>query len=1213
MSSTAPLALLSQPSRTEHQLRGFRAALSADADRQRSRAYVDGLDGWIASIRSPHTRRFYTYSLLEFVDWYERQYHRPPIPHNVKRAEAAAFTTWLSERDRGRDPGVDAERLRKVDRKLDLAIYKSLQQSPGMDIDQIRSRVAATPGIGTTILSGRTRLGIEKDDPDYALDKHLSCLVERKLLSREPSIEDIRTYRVKVAFTREHAMRLAEDIRTARVTAALTPEHAKRLAADLAAGTTGNVASLAAEMASRPLSPEEAKRVGIDFRADPKWFRYGVDKHTESQPVDRAGTVASRIAAISAFWSFLIQRGENYEGYHAPMRVNIWLDLQRQFAPRAREQKRRSRAEKSTDMTTFARLLSTTTNPSLEDVRDRAVLMVFFWTFVRAEELGKLKRQDVLWSSDPDRPPMIRVVGKGRKVREFQIPRGAYDALVALTNKLHELAEAAERRHPDVTARARVLLQPDAPLIPSLVRWGCIAASRGAKDEADAEVLRQDDLLKGLTRAGFSQLLWRRAALAEILPGSPEYKRVHPHGLRHLGIRQAIRRGVPLPWIKHAAGHGSLAVTDVYTEEYDTAVVSLEGQQPQAAPLPVPAAPERPARETRQVIETVGTSVEEAPHAVSLDRQAPPPDVEATVEVERSDLPAPGTPPGRGISGMAHVGATEIPEARAPAARPGEGLQQIGTTGPLPPSAQPPNWAYTKEQDIDRLVTKPRWKGDPLVNVYEGAASQLVWWYGPTGKLQPRMPVISFDQAAGTAADAVDVQAGIGQLWMRWMWSTSGAKGPMAAAALVQWLGVSLDITVVTDEFGATPPRSRRWMPFTATVGDRSLADDHTYSEFDFRAHRADRIVAWYSDNAGEFFQSKTGVPLDSTQDIAKLKPAWFYDHDPVLSLPEGERDELLGWLGELTGARTKHAPAGGPVEFGPDDFDTLLQYVLQYSTDSEAYRKTHGKAAAKRLDAIRPFLKEAVDKMTGGLVTNFDARVDVLEAERQGQAMQARAGYAGAGGIRSAEAWWRKKLKDISLEAGAEAAVSDKPLLDSDEYREMFRVDAKKGTIVHSPEFAKAFTSTTGAHSECVARRMARLLWELRREGSATLKSENRARLMNVLTAAGYYMAPCAHELEAELRVRAGEPKKPEPTDREFGDAAARMEGWRQAIADAGQNLDVLEARVETQRQQAAGKAHYGLEQARERAQGYRQNPSATVAVLNPITMMFVAAKVAR
>jgi site-specific recombinase XerD len=1187
MSSAAPLALLSQPTRTEQQLRGFRAALTTDADRVRSRAYVDGLDAWLASIRSPHTKRFYTYSLLEFVDWYERQYRKVPLPHEVRRAEAAAFATWLSERDRGRDPGVDAERLRKVDRKLDLAIYKSLQQSPGMDIDQIRSRVAATPGIGTTILSGRTRLGIEKDDPDYALDKHLSCLVERKLLAREPSIEDIRTARVTVAFTAEHA---------------------RRLAAELTASTGGDVSAIAAEMSSRPLSPAEAKRVGIDFRADPKWFRYTVDRHTESQPVDRAGTVASRIAAISSFWSFLIQRGENYEGYQAPMRVNIWLDLQRQFAPRAREQKRRSRIEKATDMTTFARLLSTTTTSSLEDVRDRAALMMFFWTFVRAEELGKLKRGDVLWSSDPDRPPMVRVTGKGRKVREFQIPAGAYQALVALSFKLNELAEVAERRNPDVTARARVLLQPGAPLIPSLVRWGCDSAARGVADEDEAESLRQEDALRGLTRQGFSALLWRRAALAEIQPGTPEYKRVHPHGLRHLGIRQAIKRGVPLPWIKHAAGHGSLAVTDVYTEEYDESAVSLEGTTPAAAPREVAPA-EAPAWAGRPVIETVGTTVEEEPpHVVSLDRQAPPPDVEATVEVARSDVPAPGTPPGRGISGVARVAAVEIAEARAPAARPGEGLQQIGTTGPLPQSAKPPDWAYTKEQEANKLVAKARWKGDPLVNVYEGAVSQLVWWYGPTGKLTPRMPVISFDQAAGTAADAGDVQGGIGQLWMRWMWSTSGTKGPMAAAALVQWLGVGLDITAVTDEFGATPPRSRRWMPFTAAVGDRSLADDHTYSEFDFRAHRADRIVAWYSDNAGEFFQSKTGVPVDDPREAGKLKPAWFFDHDPILSLPEDERDDLLLWLEELTGARSRPGAEPGEGEFGAEDFDTLVTYVTQYSSLADTYKRTRSATAAKQMDAIRPFLKDAVDKMTGGMVPDFDRQLDRLEADRQSQAVQARAGYAGTGGIKSSEAWWRKRLKEMSLAAGAEAAVSAKPPLDTDEYREMFRVDSKKHTIVHTPEFAKAFTATTGAHSECVARRMARLLWELRREGSVTLKSENRQRLITLLAAATYYMAPCAHELEAELRVRAGEPKKPDPTDREFDDAAARMEDWRQAIADAGADLDVLQARVEMQRQQAAGKAHYGLEQARARAQGYRQNPAAVMFVLNPVTMLFVA-----
>jgi hypothetical protein len=88
-----------------------------------------------------------------------------------------------------------------------------------------------------------------------------------------------------------------------------------------------------------------------------------------------------------------------------------------------------------------------------------------------------------------------------------------------------------------------------------------------------------------------------------------------------------------------------------------------------------------------------------------------------------------------------------------------------------------------------------------------------------------------------------------------------------------------------------------------------------------------------------------------------------------------------------------------------------------------------------------------------------------------------------------------------------------------------------QNGNIVHTPEFAKRFAKQTGAHSECVARRMARELWELRKKHVASLAAGGRGErvvsrpdeLVDTLDAMAAYRVPCPEALEKELQARLG------------------------------------------------------------------------------------------
>jgi len=83
----------------------------------------------------------------------------------------------------------------------------------------------------------------------------------------------------------------------------------------------------------------------------------------------------------------------------------------------------------------------------------------------------------------------------------------------------------------------------------------------------------------------------------------------------------------------------------------------------------------------------------------------------------------------------------------------------------------------------------------------------------------------------------------------------------------------------------------------------------------------------------------------------------------------------------------------------------------------------------------------------------------------------------------------------------------------------EFFRIDPEQGTIVHTEAFQKQFAEALGTHSECVARRIARDIWELRKTGSRLL--ERPDELIEHIDMLRAYRVPCPVSLERELTDR--------------------------------------------------------------------------------------------
>jgi len=483
------------------------AWIRRDADKGRN--FVSYLKDFLRLyITNDNTRRSYSFAILEFFDWYELTYRTIPMPDQVERSHALRYAEWL----RTRDTGIEEFRLhRDASQKLEAAVYDVVKQRPGIHISDIRKSLAVNMDL-VEMVSGETVLNVERDSPD-GLNKFLACLVIAKVLSREPTVEELR---------------------------AKYPE------------------------------------ISVNDKIDANVFAYSIDRHTDAKGFGRSGTIVARLNALSSFWKYVIDHtGENTGNKERALTVNIWKDPLGQYVEKASSFRKASRASKTPDVELLQKLIDTTgtehesaANQKFEDVRDRAILLFLFYTAVRASELGNLKRADVSGS-----PPVATVLGKGSRVRQFTIPGPAMDALRDLEEKIRQLAADAEKRAPGKVPRVSRLLRSDAPLFPAIMRWGCQAKSERAREEA------------GLTRQGIAMMQRRRCITAGILPGTPEFKRVHSHGWRHLAAKTSAAAGVPINIIQAALGHRDLSTTGIYTEEQDPRAISLfpTGPRPAAA------------------------------------------------------------------------------------------------------------------------------------------------------------------------------------------------------------------------------------------------------------------------------------------------------------------------------------------------------------------------------------------------------------------------------------------------------------------------------------------------------------------------------------------------------------------------------------------------------------------------------------------------------
>ena len=175
-----------------------------------------------------------------------------------------------------------------------------------------------------------------------------------------------------------------------------------------------------------------------------------------------------------------------------------------------------------------ALLLNSITGRSPYDVRDRAILELFYACGLRVSELTSLRMNDVKVDER-----LVKCTGKGGKSRVVPLGTGAYDAL------LNYLDLGRER-----FARGNVS------------EVGLFLTQRGAP----------------FTRQGIFKMLAKRAkeALLE--------QHVHPHMLRHSFATHLLANGAPIRVIQEMLGHADIATTQIYTHVNDKLIKSIHSR-----------------------------------------------------------------------------------------------------------------------------------------------------------------------------------------------------------------------------------------------------------------------------------------------------------------------------------------------------------------------------------------------------------------------------------------------------------------------------------------------------------------------------------------------------------------------------------------------------------------------------------------------------------
>ena len=1168
---------------------------------------------FLKAIDNKNTLQSYCFSILEFFDWYQKSNDTIVTPDKIRRADAVDYSKWL----RSRDVGLEQWRVNHdPERGLDAKILDIVAKSPGCDIRHVREELAKYPGMTTTkqiqdpdgnFVTMRVLYLDAEPEKTGGLAKRLACLVSVKNLFRTPSINQIRAKLTDVNLGPIDATRVGIDF---KVDPGIFKYYLPRQEKDEVERSGTVVARLSALSSLWEHFRNSGENTGIDQQL--------IKHNIWEKPLEPMLEQAKSQAQV-----YRAQKTPNVEVIDKLI-ATTFVDTHREKALQAAQAKLRGYQVKvPIRRTTFS------------DMRDRALLILMVTMGPRAIEITRAKRSDISGT-----PPMLAITGKRNKKRLVAVPPVAYLAISELEQKIQLMAENRAKYGTGSLFHVQ-RLSPDAPLIPAVIYWGKNAGT---------------DVYKGLTRQAISAILKRRSLKAGLPPGTLEYAQAHPHGLRHLFANIARDSGTTMPDIQAMLGHSSMSTTGRYVEQHRPEALMAEAFKPRiplattpSITFSAPLAPMVPM--VSGVPSQVPVAFAEAITPPSVERKPAKPKPIKTIEIKRptrepvvsvSVEPEAPVTKKRTRKEIAAVNFIDViyennwGEAKnrqrlgsGQAAKPKTKQEQKEE---LPIELSFEERAAQRTKMIQRALATESAEvfeekelglstaSSPkkLNQVYIGKSSGLLWWAGPGGKLRPEMPVMSSRQALTcNENEQSDVCSGLTGLWRSWM--SEEGKGPTAASALVSWVVKSLDISAVVNReaMGRGAEYVSKDAPEDDTTGTHGeKGEDRTK----FREHDSKRIVDWFENVAWQYRESTAGGKektktekshretqvLDTPVDV----PDYYRLSDPIKDLPSSERDELLDWLAAITGQPIRDTRTRFQGASRKEIVELLRMMNDMGSLADERYDAYHNKQdkdlaaeLSAKMVTLDENLKAKIDEYTRGRVRDFSLKSFRKEKVQKRKLLT----DEGQDTSRGRSVVYLKIILDLfGKEAAEDLAIrfvakgpltgtipcksrSPRPI----DLVSFFRI--KGDTIEHDEEIAKEFAAETGAYSECVARRIARDLWELKKSGKRRSVERQDQVALAICTLAEYKI-PCPQEQERKLRALLQYPTKPVPV----------YEAWKRHVRT---RQDVKEVEREAKEARGYGETPEGEEfNNNPRTLTYRVNGKSARALPCPIDLiMFV------
>lgn len=528
---------------------------------------------------------------------------------------------------------------------------------------------------------------------------------------------------------------------------------------------------------------------------------------------------------------------------------------------------------------------------------------------------------------------------------------------------------------------------------------------------------------------------------------------------------------------------------------------------------------------------------------------------------------------------------------------------------------------FSREEDVELYSTLGT---DRLNRIYCGKDSGLPWWTGTQGVLNPALPVMSARQVTECdMSQASTVCGALAKLWGEWM-----DESPTKAESLVLWLGEALDTAAQIEQEIRT--RGGEWIASDEDWNKSSFQGKRSQPEARkvFREHEEREIVAWFRTRA-KSYRTSLGEPEGRNKgslnkEISKVDgspaPAWFADADPILALDLDERRDLLDWILALTG----RLPIDTEYRFQtPGGFYTsraavgeFIQVMCQFDAKIESLREIEKRQKGNDLGfkvgslftraetydqvpvnirsefrKLQEDARRAMSQATGSRESNFDAYGAIRDRVRGRRS-----------GSEKRMTLSRFYLSLVKRYFGQDLASDPVIVLVSNcgkvplaAFRDLFRVE--RGTITHEEDYKRAFARSFGAHSECVARRIARQLWEIRqgreKPKEAVTRPAYMVRLVEVMSS---YKNPCTSAQEAELKRLRPWPQEPSEVAKRFAEVTTPTGALHEETMGGAE------------REFAEIQDYFGeeIERAQRRdATAYQSNPSRPM-LPNPVELSF-------